>query len=95
MITGHSLGGALATIAGFDFFHDTTLTDEFGEKWDRNLINVVTFAAPRVGNEAFAKKFASTIGVANSLRITSGYDMVPALPPYVFGYRHVPHEIWF
>lgn len=44
---GHSLGGALATLAAFDIAKELRLTD----------ISVVTFGAPRTGNRAFAREY--------------------------------------
>jgi hypothetical protein len=44
--TGHSLGGALATLAAFDAAAACGLP--------RDAVTVVTFGAPRVGNHAFA-----------------------------------------
>lgn len=44
VITGHSLGGALSTLAAFDF-------NNLGIK-----TNLITFGSPRVGNEKFAKE---------------------------------------
>ncbi|KAK9849140.1 hypothetical protein WJX84_002776, partial [Apatococcus fuscideae] len=46
-ITGHSLGGALATLAAIDIRRHLQLTN----------IHVVTFGAPRTGNRAFALEY--------------------------------------
>lgn len=56
---GHSLGGALATLAAHEF---RTVALSYGV--DRDLA-CYTFGAPRVGNHAFAREF-------NNVR-TSGY----------------------
>ncbi|KAK9819503.1 hypothetical protein WJX74_000076 [Apatococcus lobatus] len=47
LITGHSLGGALATLAAFDIAKELRLSN----------ISVVTFGAPRTGNRAFAREY--------------------------------------
>lgn len=46
-LAGHSLGGALATLAAFDIARELKLRD----------ISVVTFGAPRTGNRAFAREY--------------------------------------
>ena len=47
MAAGHSLGGALATLAAIDIRRHLQLTN----------IHVVTFGAPRTGNRAFALEY--------------------------------------
>lgn len=46
LITGHSLGGAIATIAAFE------LRLRYGDH-----IEMINFGSPRVGNEAFAQRY--------------------------------------
>ena len=53
--TGHSLGGALATLAAYDIAHAT-----FKEGRQPNQV-VYTFGAPRTGNHAFAKEFQACV----------------------------------
>jgi triacylglycerol lipase len=84
IISGHSLGGALATIAAFDF-----------AKNDPKPI-VYTFASPRVGNIDFAKKYG-TLDITTQ-RVFNTEDVVPCLPPPVlqdFVYDHVGNGIDF
>jgi triacylglycerol lipase len=71
-ITGHSLGGALATLAALDISANTGFRNP----------KVYTFAAPRVGNPAFVKKYNKTI--ACHYRIQNEFDMIPHLPPLVY-----------
>ena len=74
-ITGHSLGGALATLCGFyvaarsRFAHLST-------------IYVWTFAAPRVGTKAFihAWKHLEKTGRIRFARFSSTQDLVPLVP---------------
>jgi len=68
-ITGHSLGGALAVLCGFD------LRTYFP--------TVITFAGPRVGDLLFARLFDNAI--ADCTRVVNRLDIVPHLgtrPPY-------------
>jgi hypothetical protein len=65
VITGHSLGGALATLAGsMPFF--------------KKLIHVVTFGSPKVGDKKFVSAFNKCI---DSTRIVFEADPVTELPP--------------
>ncbi|CAI5468465.1 unnamed protein product [Closterium sp. Yama58-4] len=82
--TGHSLGGALATLSALDLqvSYDLPSSD----------IRVVTFGSPRVGNAAFATYFRQK--VPGSTRVTNWKDLVPHLPPATIGYHHVATEAW-
>ena len=69
-VTGHSLGGALATLAAF------RLTCQPGDLDARvALASTYTFGAPRVGNAAFCGAYASTVW-----RVVDDLDVVPELP---------------
>ncbi|ANE48631.1 hypothetical protein SY83_01060 [Paenibacillus swuensis] len=89
-ITGHSLGGALATLCAVD----VAVHSKFSRP------RIYTFGSPRVGNDAFAAKFNRLIRV--SRRIANTQDIVPSLPPrvyrsaqtrQVFQYAHVKGEV--
>lgn len=75
--SGHSLGGALATILAVDLRASGVETEMY------------SFGAPRVGNTEFAE-FASTSG--KNFRVTHREDPVPRLPPIAVGYAHVSPE---
>lgn len=65
LITGHSLGGAAATL--------------FAERLvamgiPKEQVPVVTFGAPAVGNEAFAKQYGDKIDL---IRVRNEHDLVP------------------
>ena len=52
IVTGHSLGGALAVLCAFDFRLDPFLMDRY--TLDRSkLMRVITFGAPKVGDDEF------------------------------------------
>ncbi len=65
VVSGHSLGGAMATLYAACLL-------EMGVPEDR--ITVVNFGAPAVGNKAFSDKYANRI---NLLRVYSHFDPVP------------------
>jgi hypothetical protein len=79
IFTGHSLGGALATLAAVDFY------DRYGFG-DR--ISLYTYGAPRVGDEKWAR-YVNTLPFASKMyRIQRRGDPVVHLPPTWVGYEH-------
>ncbi|MEO1523366.1 MAG: lipase family protein [Cyanobacteria bacterium J06633_2] len=80
-VSGHSLGGALATMAVLDLaLHLPKL---------RSHLHLYTFASPRVGDPTFANRHSQLI--PNSYRITNVADTVPLVPPTKLGadYAHI------
>lgn len=78
--TGHSLGGAVATLGAVYMRHAG------------RQVEVYSYGSPRVGNDKFAN-FVTGQG-AGEYRVTHTDDPVPRLPPIVFGYRHTTPEYW-
>lgn len=77
-ITGHSLGGAIATLAALDIAVNSHFRQPI----------ICTFAAPRVGNLQFTIAFNNTID--QSIRVINAQDHVPSVPPpEISGYTHV------
>ncbi|BAZ33390.1 lipase class 3 [Cylindrospermum sp. NIES-4074] len=70
-VTGHSLGGALATLAIPDILNNTDFKDP-------QKVELYTFASPRCGDKTFATSFQET-GV-NHWRIANTEDFVTMLP---------------
>ena len=72
-VTGHSLGGALATLLALDVVHNST---------EKTPV-LYTFASPRVGEELFASDFNEQ--VPTKYRVYNSTDVVPYIPlwPYV------------
>jgi triacylglycerol lipase len=68
-ITGHSLGGGLATLAALDLAVNTPFANPV----------VYSFASPRVGDPDFAAK--SDVAVQTHWRVLNTLDVVPVLPP--------------
>ncbi len=91
-ITGHSLGSSSAYLFALDYIHNNP--DFYENKADKlNNINVITFAAPRVGNHEFVELFSEK--VKNSIRIANCLDSITQLPmSNTFGYlyEHVNYE---
>lgn len=72
-VTGHSLGAAVATLSVI----------ELSEIVPASKITFMNFGSPRVGNQAFAEYFASTI--SNAFRVVNFKDLVPHVPPQHLG----------
>ena len=75
---GHSLGGALATLAA-----DRIATEGLGQP------TLYTFGSPRVGSMAFAQKFTASVGTRRIHRACHKTDIVSMVPMWPF--MHVPH----
>ncbi len=76
VLTGHSLGGAVATLLGERLVSLGLPADKF---------TIVTFGAPAVGNAAFGEKYGEAVDL---LRITNTADPVPgSLQTFFGGYK--------
>ena len=89
MITGHSLGGALAILAAPDCSVHTPFADPL----------MYNYAAPRVGSPENFIPFFSDLDLQHTWRIVNIDDSVPSLPPKdipAFGgtieYEHIDNE---
>ncbi|KAJ3351112.1 hypothetical protein GGF32_004449 [Allomyces javanicus] len=81
-VTGHSLGGAVAILAGLDMH----------AAFPSAKVAVTTFGEPRVGNRVFANFVdAQKMEV---VRVVHEDDMVPHTPPPTAGYRHHAGEVY-
>lgn len=81
VFTGHSLGGALATIASV----------YFSSKYPLLELTCFTLGSPRVGDTKFIKIFNERI--KNSYRYVNDNDPVPCVPT-VWRFEHVKGLIW-
>ncbi|KAI9298700.1 alpha/beta-hydrolase [Neoconidiobolus thromboides FSU 785] len=84
-VIGHSLGGAMASLAMLK------IKDKLNLPWDK--LELYTYGQPRTGNVQFAEWFdALPITVARSVNYN---DPVPRLPPpSVFNYAHHTNELF-
>ncbi|KAI9294432.1 alpha/beta-hydrolase, partial [Neoconidiobolus thromboides FSU 785] len=83
IITGHSLGGALATLASIE------IQKNFNLSWDR--MQLFTYGEPRVGNTAFVEWFNRQS--LTLTRVVNNKDIVPHVPPRKFGYSQHQREM--
>jgi hypothetical protein len=102
VVTGHSLGGATATLTS------VTLKRSLGLK----NVKLITFGSPRVFNKEASVYVSSLLfspsaspviyesqqgeapSVDSSIRMTHYRDIVPHFPPKSFGYQHIATE-WY
>lgn len=77
-VTGHSLGGALAVVAGLDL-HSTF----------SNVNKLYTFGQPRVGNLALSNYIGAQF--PDAYRVIHYADMVVHVPPQNLNYNHHNH----
>ena len=82
IITGHSLGGAQASIAAVFA----------GGKLKRRPDAVITYGTPLVGDGSFTSYYDTVVGCDRTLRIVSTGDLFAAVPE-VFGYTHACSEV--
>lgn len=83
IVTGHSMGGALASLAAASLNgQNFTLT-------------AYTYGQPRTGDQAYADYVDKVFPGSNTmLRATHSNDGVPQIPPQSDGYRHHTTEYW-
>jgi triacylglycerol lipase len=79
IFVGHSLGGALATLAA------TCCKSHY----PNYIISCVTFGSPKVGNSTFSRYFNDTVDY--SKRIVYGDDSLTKMPDYF--YKHVDTKL--
>ncbi len=80
LVTGHGVGGALATLAAVDMA-DAGVED----------VSLVNFGSPRVGNAEFA---AYSFGkLPSSTRVTHYQDFAPHYPSSEAGYAHIAGKL--
>ena len=84
LTTGHSLGGALASIAA-----GTIADNKYASP---NNIMMITFGQPRVGDSKYAASMNKL--VPYTFRVINGRDPVVLVPPMKYGYHHHGKEIW-
>jgi predicted lipase len=77
--TGHSLGGALASLAAGVLRSQGTTVDLY------------TYGAPKIGLESISQYLTNTT-MGATYRVTHKNDPVPKLPPALLGFRHISPE---
>lgn len=78
-MTGHSLGGALATLLGSDL----------GTLYPNLKLTMYNFGSPKVGNSVFVEKFNSV--VPDSVRLVNNSDIIARMPRREWDFCHAGH----
>ena len=84
LVSGHSLGAAMAVIAAMDALLDRQISGIFGD------VRFTGFASPRVGNADFAAAWTERF-TGKAFQFMNYYDLIPHEPPRDTGYEHVLH----
>jgi len=82
-ITGHSLGGALATLAAAKFI-----------ELNKDVNGLYTFGQPRVGDSIFGTTFDLRFK-HRTFRFVNNEDIVTRVPPRTMGYKHIGSIVYF
>lgn len=81
-VSGHSLGGALSTLAGF----------LLSREYKKQKFTVVSLASPRVGNRDFRDEFNNQSNLRH-YRVCNGRDCVTSIP--MWNYCHVGKNLYY
>ncbi|KAK4406020.1 Lipase [Sesamum angolense] len=84
-VTGHSLGGALATLLALE------LSSSQLAKHGAISVTMYNFGSPRVGNRRFAEVYNEK--VKDSWRVVNHRDIIPTVPR-LMGYCHVAQPVY-
>ena len=106
VVTGHSLGAAVATLAAAHIrkldSHLANITELASALPPPTYLSITphansftyqyTFGSPRIGDETTAVFLTSQS--SKSFRITASNDPVPRIPGVILGYKHMSPEYW-
>ena len=88
LITGHSLGAAMAEIFTIDLCNAL----KYGLNLNIETITHYNFACPRVGDDNFSNAYINYCieeKKCNIIRFVNYYDYIPCFTPQFFSYKHV------
>ncbi|KAF8383094.1 hypothetical protein PRIPAC_72236 [Pristionchus pacificus] len=83
-VTGHSLGGALASMAAAHISANKIAS--------KDKIVLYTFGQPRTGDQKYADIHDDLV---TAFRVTHSKDIVAHIPPQFMNYEHHTSEVWY
>ncbi|XP_044500845.1 uncharacterized protein LOC123221926 isoform X3 [Mangifera indica] len=92
-VTGHSLGGALATLFALELSSSKLAKIPIfdGNRHGAISLTMYNFGSPRVGNKKFADVYNEK--VKDSWRVVNHRDIIPTVPRWM-GYCHVAQPVY-
>lgn len=92
-VCGHSLGGALALLAGLDISLNTDVICDFISEQHKipatfHRCIIYTFGSPRVGNATFVNMVHDIVNKNNIFRVEVDGDVICRMPQFLGMYRH-------
>eukprot|EP00484_Ammonia_sp_Unknown_P024513 CAMPEP_0197026362 /NCGR_PEP_ID=MMETSP1384-20130603/6461_1 /TAXON_ID=29189 /ORGANISM="Ammonia sp." /LENGTH=379 /DNA_ID=CAMNT_0042455007 /DNA_START=32 /DNA_END=1171 /DNA_ORIENTATION=+ len=91
LITGHSMGGALAELCALDLVDNNIIADEME-------IDIYTFGGPRWANKPLAQYFNALSNIKQNWRIVNDNDPVPIVPGTFlgeYGFFHTTRQVLY
>jgi hypothetical protein len=90
VFTGHSLGGAMATIMGFEYCNNIITVDKTTSNYLNKKSICVSFGAPRVLGENTSEQLCKYVVNGSTLvhRFSNSGDPVTSMPPPGLGFYH-------
>jgi len=82
-LSGHSLGGALATLCAYKFVHLPMFSNV-------DMFHVISYGSPRIGNIGWRDAFNNNSRLSH-LRVTNDKDIITVTPTW--GFYHVGREV--
>ncbi|GAB5353550.1 hypothetical protein AAMO2058_000045100 [Amorphochlora amoebiformis] len=94
VFTGHSLGGACATLSAMDFLLTLSIRSSFTQdkSGDNIKTKLISFGSPRCGNEAMADVMSTLLPGGKHKRVRNDQDIVCSLPHPAVGFLHRNHR---
>jgi len=91
IVTGHSLGGAIAHL--YSIF---MVQHQNGDLWKNSGSRLITFGGPRIGDKTFSRAHDKLIPAWKKLRIVYNKDPVVRVPTngWLNKFLHASREIW-